>query len=157
MRKRIINLSSQTNESSEQGWLNLEHLIEVEVTSEEPHHPIEHALLSGQESGWRAEYPGEQTIRIVFDRPRRIKRIRLRFNETEIERTQEFALRWAGERDEQPREVVRQQYNFSPPNTTLEVENYEVDLDGLRILELRIIPDISGRNVCASLAQLRLA
>ena len=38
-----------------------------------------------------------------------------------------------------------------------EVEDYEIDLDGVTALELRIVPDISGGSARASLAQLRLA
>jgi hypothetical protein len=52
---------------------------------------------------------------------------------------------------------VRQQYNFSPPEAVREVEDYDVDLDGVTALELRIVPDISGGSTRASLAQLRLA
>jgi len=52
---------------------------------------------------------------------------------------------------------VRQQYNFSPPGMSRELEDYVVDLDGLTMLELSIIPDISGGGARASLAQLRLA
>ncbi len=48
-------------------------------------------------------------------------------------------------------------YNFSPPDNTRETEDYFVDLDGLAILELDIIPDISGGKARASLAQVRLA
>ena len=38
-----------------------------------------------------------------------------------------------------------------------EVEDYDVDLDGVTALELRIVPDISGGSTRASLAQLRVA
>jgi len=40
---------------------------------------------------------------------------------------------------------------------TREFEDYAVDLAGVRALELRIVPDISGGDARASLAQLRLA
>jgi hypothetical protein len=52
---------------------------------------------------------------------------------------------------------LRQQYNFSPPGETREVENYEVDLDGVTALELKIVPDISGGSARASLTKLRVA
>ncbi|MBP1749518.1 MAG: hypothetical protein H6Q52_2057 [Deltaproteobacteria bacterium] len=54
------------------------------------------------------------------------------------------------------REVLRQQFTFSPPNTTREAEDYTVSLDGVTTLELRIVPDISGGDAHASLARLRL-
>jgi hypothetical protein len=52
---------------------------------------------------------------------------------------------------------LRQQYNFSPPGAAREVEDYDVDLDAVTVLELRIVPDISGGSARASLAQLRVA
>jgi hypothetical protein len=108
-------------------------------------------------SGWRAQQPGEQTIRLLFDKPHRISRIQLLFQEDERERTQEFVLRWSPDGGASCREVVRQQFNFSPPGITRELEDYVVDLDGLMMLELSIIPDISGGGTRAALTQLRLA
>ena len=49
MRKRII-----APVQHDQGWLNVEGLAEVEITSEDAAHPIESALLPGRASGWRA-------------------------------------------------------------------------------------------------------
>lgn len=157
MRKRIINQSPQDVSAANQQWLNLEALADVEVTSEDAAHPIESALIPGTGSGWRAEQPGQQTIRLLFHEPQRIKHMNLVFQETARERTQQFVLRWSSDRGRSYREIVRQQYNFSPPDTTGECESLTVDLDGLTTLELSIIPDLSGGPACASLAQLRLA
>jgi hypothetical protein len=52
---------------------------------------------------------------------------------------------------------LRQQYNFSPPVASREVEDYDLDLDAVTSIELRIVPDISRGSVRASLGQLRLA
>jgi hypothetical protein len=52
---------------------------------------------------------------------------------------------------------VRQQWNFSPPNTISEVEDYVVDLSDVRVLELIIVPDISRGAARASLRSLRLS
>ncbi len=158
MRKRIITQGSPESSTPDPDWLNLERLAQVEVTSEEAEHPVESALLPGAGAGWRAAESGEQTIRLLFDEPQRFRHIRLLFRE-EVggERTQEFVLRWSPGNGQPYRDIVRQQYNFSPPDVTSEVEDYLVDLDGVRALELVIIPDISGGHACASLEQLRLA
>lgn len=66
-------------------------------------------------------------------------------------------LRWSPGGGASYLEIVRQQYNFSPPDVNSELEDYEVDLDGVMMLELSIIPDISGGETRASLTQLRLA
>jgi len=95
-------------------------LAAVEVTSEDPEHPIKSALGAGPGAGWRAGGPGEQMIRLLFDRPARLRRVRLVFREPEAMRTQEFVLRWSTG-DGGVREVVRQQYTFAPPGTTEEV------------------------------------
>jgi hypothetical protein len=157
MRKRIIGPGPGNVAAAEPGWMDLERLAQVEITSEDVDHPIESALIPGRGSGWRAAQPGEQTIRLLFDEPLRLQRLRLVFQEDEQERTQEFVLRWSPDGGQSYREIVRQQYNFSPPEATREVEDYDIDLDGVTALELRIVPDISGGGAQASLAQLRVA
>jgi hypothetical protein len=157
MRKRIIKQGTKDVSAADQKWLDLECLAQVEVTSEEAAHPIESALTPGAGSGWRAEQAGQQTVRLLFDKPQRVRRIRLVFHEDEHERTHEFVMRWSSDCGKSYRDIVRQQYNFSPPDNTSEFEDYTVDLDGLTALELSIVPDISGGSARASVAQLRLA
>jgi hypothetical protein len=156
MRKRIIAPLPQTA-SSEDDWLDLEGLAEVEVTSEEAAHPIEAALLSGHGSGWRAAAPGKQTIRLLFSRPQRLKRICLSYVEPERQRTQEYVLRWSADGGQSYREIARQQWNFSPQGAISETEDHRVDLPAVTALELSIVPEIGGGNAVASLARLRLA
>lgn len=157
MRKQVIDQEARTKPADDRDWLDLESLVQVELTSEDAQHPIESALALPAGPGWCARHAGKQTIRLRFDKPRRIRRIHLVFDENERARTQEFLLRWSPDDRESWQEIVRQQYNFSPPGVAREVEDYVVDLDGLRLLELSIIPDISGGDACASLARLRLA
>ena len=157
MRKRIFNQGPQGVSPLTQQWLDLETLAQVEVTSEDAAHPIESGLLPGNSPGWRAAHPGPQTVRLIFDKPQQIKRMHLEFHEDELERTQQFVLRWSSNGGQSYHEIVRQQYNFSPPGALTEHEDYTVDLDGVTTLELSIVPDISRGPACASLAQLRLA
>ena len=157
MRKRLISSVSQTSPIPDYEWLELEQLAQVEITSEDATHPIEFALLPGSESGWRAASPGEQTIRLIFDQPQRLSRIWLLFIEPEIARTQEFVLRWSSDGGRSFQEILRQQWNFSQPGAIREVEDYYVELSGVTALELTIIPDLSGGDARASLAQLRIA
>jgi hypothetical protein len=157
MRKRIIAPVQQETAAPDQDWLNVEDLAEVEITSEDSAHPIEDALLPGRAPGWRAAGPGEQTIRLLFAHPQRLRRIWLNFVEPRVERTQEYALRWSADGGQSFREIVRQQWNFSPQGATWEREDHRVDLPAVTVLELSITPDISGGNAFASLAELRLA
>lgn len=153
MRKRLINPVSPVDER----WLDVQRLAQVELTSEDAAHPIEAALMPSAGSGWRAAQAGEQTIRLLFDEFQRVRRIQLVFQEDQQARTQEFVLRWSPDGGQSYREIVRQQYNFSPPGVTHEFEDYAADLAGVAALELRIVPDISGGEARASLAQLRIA
>lgn len=157
MRKRIINQNTQNTSTIDQNWLDLQHLVQVELTSEQWEYPIESALIADVESGWRAAESGEQTIRLLFDEAQNIKRIQLLFQENQWERTQEFVLRWSADAGKSFQEIVRQQYHFSPPNTTNELEDYALDLVGMTVLELIITPDISGGDALASISQLRIA
>jgi len=156
MRKRIITQVQQETASPDREWLNMEGLAEVEITSEDASHPIESALLLGHASGWRAAGPGKQTIRLLFAYPQRLRRIWLNFVEPRTERTQEYVLRWSPDGGQSFRETVRQQWNFSPQGTTSETEDHHVELPAVTVLELSIMPDTSGGNAFASLAQLRL-
>jgi hypothetical protein len=156
MRKTVFR-DTQGAAPADENWLDLETLAQAELTSEDASHPIESALKSGEGAGWRASQSGPQTIRLLFDKPLRIRRINLEFEEETQQRTQEFLLRWSCDAGRSYREILRQQYNFSPPGNTREIEDFEVDLPGLAVLELSITPDISGGEARASMARLRLA
>ena len=156
MRKQIIDRSPKEPVSADHAWLDLERLAQVEITSEEKGHPVESALTTGGGPGWLASETGEQTIRLLFDEPQTLGHIHLVFEEERQERTHEFVLRWSKDGGRSYREILRQQYTFSPPGATREVEDYTVDLNGVTALELTIVPDLSGGNARASLISLRL-
>jgi hypothetical protein len=156
MRKRIVTPTPATVQTRGEGWLDLEHAATVEVTSEDKDFPIESSLSIEPSKGWRAPEPGAQTIRLLFDQPQELKRISLVFEEDEMTRTQEFVLRALSNPGGPFREIVRQQWNFSAPTSTRELEEYRVDLSDASVLELTIVPDISGGAARASLKSLRL-
>jgi hypothetical protein len=157
MRKTTFDSTESDKSARADGWLDLDKIAKVAVTSEDLSRPIESAFGFGGSSGWRAGGKGEQTIRLIFDRPQRIKRIWLRFVEAETVRTQEFSLRWRPQKDGPAREIVRQQWNFDPTGSTTEIEDYKVDLTNVGILELTINPDVSEGEGLATLADLRIA
>lgn len=157
MRKRLIKLDQKHSTDSAQNWLDVEELAVVEVSSEDDAFPIESALLPGKGVGWRASGPGKQIIRLLFDNPQRLQWIRLVFEELEMERTQEYVLRWSRDSGQSYQEIIRQQWNFSPEGATSEIEDFHLELSAVTVLELSINPDISGRKAFASLKELRLA
>lgn len=157
MRKNVIGSAKPGISGKDDEWLNLEEIARVEVPSEDLQHPIESAFKQGENLGWRAAKPGVQTIRLLFDEPQNLRRIWLRFSELEIERTQQFTLRWADSQTGPFREIVRQQWNFNPRSSTMEVEDHKVDLRHVLALELTIDPDLGKNQAFAALAEWRMA
>ena len=131
MRKRVIKPAAGEVATADQEWLDVEQLAQVEVTSEDAAHPVEAALVPGDGAGW--------------------------FIEPDTTRTQEFVLRWSPDGGRSFREIVRQPWNFGPPERIREAEDYGVELSGVTVLELVIVPDKSRGEARASLARCRLA
>jgi hypothetical protein len=160
MRKRTISAAAPERAAAGGEWLPLGQLAAVELTSESETHPVEAALdpeAIREGVGWRATEPGPQVIRLQFDAPRTVRRVRLVFEERERSRTQEFVLRWQPAGATVWREAVRQQFNFNPGGASREEEDYQVDFPAAAALELRIVPDVSGGDALASLREFRVA
>jgi hypothetical protein len=159
MRKSIVSPSTTTATPISDLWRDLERIARVEISSEDEKFPIEHALGRKATTGWRAATTGPQLIRLHFDEPLTIKRLQLHFVDRTSERSQEFAL-FAGAGTEL-KEIVRQQWTFSPNGSTEEIEDYTENLSGITTLELRIDPDRSHdpklSREYASLQSLKLA
>ena len=133
--------------------MGVEQLAQVEVTSED----LSRRRSTPREPGWRAAEPGTRRIQLIFDQPQHLERIWLRFVETATERTQEFTLRYRELGGSAVKEIVRQQWNFSPAGSTSETEDYQVDLHRVSMLELWLDPDVGQRAAFAGLAEWRLA
>lgn len=151
MRKRLIDQRA----GAAGDWLEIERLAQVEISSEDPARPIDFAL-TGQGDGWQAAESGAQVVRIIFDEPRELRLIELKFDEFHTARTQEFLIRWSPDGGRSYGDLVRQQFTFSPPGTTSETERFTVNLHGVTAIELTIVPDIDRRPVKASLRSLRM-
>ena len=155
MRKSIAPLSkASTISPTADGWLDLQEIASAEISSEDPLHPFENALQG--EGGWRAADPGPQVIRLNFDAPQFIRRIRLQFREEHRERAQEFAL-FVTSAANQRQEIVRQQWTFSPGGSVSEVEDYSVDLPNISSLELEIDPGRHDKSAIATLESISVA
>jgi hypothetical protein len=155
MRKSIAPLpKASTISPSTSGWLNLQEIASAEISSEDPSHPFENALQG--KGGWRAADPGPQVIRLNFDEPQHIRRIRVEFRDDHRQRAQEFAL-FATSAANQRQEIVRQQWTFSPGGSTTEVEDYSFDLPAILSLELQIDPGRHDKSAVATLESISVA
>jgi hypothetical protein len=146
MRKRLFTPPPEGIQPHDEGWLDFDRTASVKVTSEQEDYGVDSALVSEDAQGWRAASPGPQTIRLLFDEPQRLRRISLVFEETATACSQEFVLRWSADGGHSFREIVRQQWNLSPPDTVREVEEYRVE-------EERLVPR-SRVSECADLSPL---
>ena len=131
----------------------------VLVTSEDPHHPIEHAFDDQRGPGgsrWIAAESGAQTLILAFDVPQTIQAVHVEIEEPDVTRTQEMDVAVSADGGQTYRELVRQQYNFSPPGTTIEREDWSVSADRTTHFRLRITPDKGGKDCRATLTALTL-
>lgn len=157
MRKRIIGPDPIRGPRPSPSWIDLREIATVEVSSEDPNFPIDSVFTSEDAPGWRAAERGQQTVRLIFDQPLTVRCLQLRFIDREHERTQEFTVRWSAADGGEPKEIVRQQWNFSPRGSTQQLEDYEVNLENVSALELEIRPDLGRNEAKATLASWRVA
>ena len=156
MRKSTISGFGASGGLSAAGsWLNLEQVAIVELSSEEPQHPFEQALKADATEGWKASAPGPQLIRLLFDSPQSVRRIHLEFREERVDRSQEIAL-FATSKTFSRKELVRQQWVFSPHGATTEIEDYFFDLKDVTAIELEIDPGRHDKQVFASLQSIQI-
>jgi hypothetical protein len=154
----MMNSQSQANAQSQNGidgqairWLRLDKVARLTATTPRRTRSI---LPSWP---WSADEPGEGTIDVQFHRPITLRRVRLVFEEREHLRTQEFTIVASLHRGEQHRELVRQQFTFSPGGATQQVEDYVFEVERVASIQIRIIPDIGGGPAVAAMVDLRVA
>jgi hypothetical protein len=158
LRKQIINENPKT-QAPMPGEIDVAAVATVLVTSEDPGHAVDHAFDNRRGPGgsrWVAEEPGEQTVILAFDAPQTIRRVILEVEEHEVARTQEVQLAVSVDGGPTYRELVRQEFNFSPPGTTFEREDWAVAAEGVTHLRLWIKPDKGGKPCRGTITSLVL-
>jgi hypothetical protein len=141
------------------GEIDITAVATVLVTSEDPDHPVDHAFDQHRGPGgshWVAGETGEQTLILAFDAPQTIRRVLLEAEESEVARTQDLQLAVSSDGGQTYRELVRQEFNFSPPGTTFEREDWAVTAERVTHLRLLIKPDKGGKSCRATLTSLVL-
>lgn len=141
------------------GEIDIASCAVLAYSSEDPDHPLEHLIdARGGPGGtcWTSARPN-QTERIVleFDRPVRISCLIYEVEERLRERTQEVRVAVSTDNGRTHRQVLVQEYVFSPQGATFQHEELRLDLPALTHLSLTIMPNKSGSGV-ASLTSLRL-
>jgi hypothetical protein len=159
LRKQVVPQRASDSVSLE-GEISIADVATVQVTSEESDHPIDNVFDDNRGPGgsrWIAAGPGVQTLILLFDRPQAIRRIGLEVEELEVSRTQELTVSVSSDGGRTYRELVRQEFNFSPPGTSFERERWSTPAGAVTHLRLEIKPDKGGRLGRATLTSLALA
>jgi hypothetical protein len=139
--------------------LNIAALATVLVTSEASAFPVENAFDDSRGPGgsrWVAAEPGEQTLTVAFDVPQTLRLITLEVEEREVERTQELCVALSEDGGQTYRELLRQEYTFSPSGATFEREEWSVPARKVTHVQVRIKPDKGNRPCLATLTTLAL-
>src|SRR3954463_1235353 len=143
LRKQIINPRPRTSHATT-GEIEIAPVATVLVTTEALDHPIDLAFDLHRGPGgthWVAGELGEQTVILTFDAPQTINQILLGVEELEVARTQDLQLCLSCDGGRTYREVLRQEFNFSPDGTTFEREKWAMTAEGITHLRLVIKPD----------------
>jgi F5/8 type C domain len=131
----------------------------IAYSSENPAHPIEH-LLDGRSgpgaTRWISARPDviEQIV-VEFDQPQTISRLVYEVEEAMRERTQEVRVEVSGDGGRTYRQILVQEYNFSPGGATYQREEQRLNLHQVSHLRLTIVPNKNGSGT-ATLTSLRL-
>ena len=158
VRKRLIG-GDPDRTSATPGEIDLAADAVLSYTSEHPDHPIE-SIVDGQDgphgTSWEAAAADTpQVLSIEFDEPRSIVRLHYEVAETTDERTQEVRIEASTDGGQSYRQVLVQEYNFSPRGATFQSEDLALNLSGVTHLRLTIVPNKQGSGR-ATLTSLRL-
>ena len=131
----------------------------IAYSSEDPAHPVEN-LLDGQSgpggTRWISARPDTtEHIVVEFDEPQTISRLVYEVEETMRDRTQEVRVEASNDGGRTYRQILVQEYNFSPRGATFQREEQRVNLHRVTHLRLTIVPSKNGSGT-ASLTGLRL-
>ena len=158
LRKRPLETDAATSARAA-GEIDIAGGATIAYSSENPAHPVEHMLDGRCGSGatrWISARPDTlEHIVVEFDQPQAISRLVYEVEETIRERTQEVRVEVSEDGGRSYRQILVQEYNFSPGGATYQREEQRFDLLHVTHLRLTIVPNKSGSGT-ATLTALRL-
>ena len=131
----------------------------IAYSSEDPAHPVED-LFDGRSgpgaTRWMSARPDTlEHIVVEFDQPQTISRLVYEVEEAIRERTQEIRVEVSEDGGRTYRQILVQEYTFSPRGATYQREEQRFSLPRVTHLRLTIVPNKNGSGT-ASLTALRL-
>jgi hypothetical protein len=131
----------------------------IAYSSEHPAYPIEHMLDGRSGAGatrWISARPDTiEHIVVEFDHPQPISRLVYEVEEAMRERTQEVRVEVSEDGGRTYRQILVQEYTFSPGGATYQREDQRFNLPQASRLRLTIVPNKNGSGT-ATLTLLRL-
>ncbi len=159
LRKQIIKELPRAEAASKADAKDIASIATVLVTSELPDHPVDHLFDARDGRGgtrWVAAADGEQAVIVAFDTPQAIREVSLEVEELDTSRTQALVLSLSRDGGRTYREVLRQEFTFSPPGTTFERESWTVPAEGVTHVRVVIQPDKGNAPRRATLTSLTI-
>ena len=158
LRKRPLEAEAATSARAA-GEIDIAGCATIAYSSEDPAHPVEHMLDGRNGPGatrWVSARPDTvEHIVVEFDRPQAISRLVYQVEETMRERTQEVRVEISEDGGRSYRQILVQEYNFSPGGATYQREEQRFNLRQVTHLRLTLVPNKSGSGT-ASITALRL-
>jgi F5/8 type C domain len=158
LRKRLLS-ESHGRVPDDGGHLDLGTCATIAFSSEDPDHPIDNLLDNRSGTGgtyWAAaQQDTTEQILIEFDFPQSISRLFYEVEESQRERTQEIRVEVSSDEGRTYRQLVVQEYTFSPRGATLQREDLRLNVKDVNQLRLTIVPHKSGHGT-ATMTSLRL-
>ena len=159
MHKRLMS-EQVSHRAGRTGEIDVASLAMFRYSSEDPVHPLDH-LIDGRGGRGGTRWAGARAnttecIELEFDPAQEISRLVYEVEEYLVERTQQVRVEVSVDHGRIYRQVLAQDYNFSPEGATFQHEEVDLEVGPITHLRLTIVPNKSGSGV-ATLTSLRLS
>jgi len=159
LRKRLLSDDPVPANHNHAGEIDIPAHAVVAFSSEDPKHPVENLFdkHDGRGGSFWAAARANTTERIVleFDQPQAVSRMVYEAEESRLEGRQEVRVEFSSDLARTYRQILVQQFIFSPGGATFQHEEQNLNLTGVTHLRLTIVPDSRDAAV-AKLTSLRL-
>lgn len=155
VRKRLLDTAVAAGELAD-GEIDIGRRATIHYSSEDPANPIEHLFDGRPDSRWSGAGPDATEMLVVeFDRPEEVSRLVYEVAEVERERTQELRVEISEDGGRSYRQILVQEYNFSPGGATFERQDLRFERRRATHLRLTVVPNKRGSGI-ATLTTLRV-
>jgi F5/8 type C domain len=158
VRKRLLPKEGE-NPAASAGEIDITSHAVLAYTSDDPDHPIDN-LIDGHygrnSTFWASANPNTiERIIVEFDHPQSVSWMVYEVEDCECARTQEVSVEVSLDGGRTYRQMLVQEYTFSPDGATFQREVQRLNLPPISHLRLTIVPDKHGSGR-AKLNSLRL-